>query len=170
VTLEQQFFSLVLMFLGSLSVGFVFDGYRVFKGKVNLAKFIVFIIDVVFGIISALWIFFLLFWSNNGQLRIIMLAAFFVGLVVYYLTLSRLIIKLWIIVDNLIASVFKVIVKTLNLLIIKPLVALYRLFTMLLGFILTLISALVLPFKVLKTKLPKKEGFFSFLKKFKRQK
>ena len=133
MTLEQQFQTILFMISSGFIVGFFFDGYRVLKGKMNFQSWLVFLIDLFFGVISALFIFALLLWSNGGQLRIIIIATFAMGLWLYYLILSRRMIRLWLTIYSVIYSFWRFLVKTVQIIIIKPILFLYKLVLIVLG-------------------------------------
>ncbi len=176
------------MLASGFIIGFCFDGYRVLKGKMNFHAWFVFIIDVFFGVFSALFIFGLLLWSNHGQLRLSILAAFLLGLWVYYQTVSKGAISLWRIIFTFIYSVWKFVLKMIDILIIKPILFLYKVLLIVGGFLLSatftvasfskrvVSPSLALYTKTrrhgsrIKAKIKKKAGIRSLLKKlFKRR-
>lgn len=107
-------------------IGIIFDGYRALKYKVALPKIAILLIDIFFGIISAFLTFYILMWSNNGQLRIIILLLFVTGIIIYYLTISKYIVNQWLKLYNLIYSIYLTLRKVINFVIIRPLVYLYK--------------------------------------------
>lgn len=120
MTLQQQFLTFFLMLIGSWVAGVIFDGYRVLKTKIALYKWFIFTIDVSFGVLTAIFVFRLLLWSNHGQLRIAMLVAYFFGLWLYFLTMSNLFIKIWLFIYKVIYILWSAIAKTIQFLITKP--------------------------------------------------
>jgi len=126
VTLQEQLVTLILMIGNSFFIGIIFDGYRVLKNKLVLPKVAILFIDICFGIISALFTFYLLLWSNNGQLRAIILLFFASGIIIYYLTISRYIVRQWLKLYNLAYSIYIALKKIIDFVIIKPLIYLYK--------------------------------------------
>lgn len=185
MTIEQQILSIVLMLVSSFITGIIFDAYRVLKGKVFFPKWSTFIIDVCFGIVSAFFTFYLLLWTNNGQLRLIIVAAFLTGLWLYYLILSKYIVLSWTYVFKIIYNIWKALIKLFNILIFKPVIMLFQLILLIFSSFVTLITMVYrfmqnfiisfskLILKTVKRKnrdKRKKEGFFHSLKKiFKRK-
>lgn len=131
------------MLIGSWVAGVIFDGYRVLKTKIALYKWFIFTIDVSFGVLTALFVFRLLLWSNHGQLRIAMLVAYFFGLWLYFLTMSNLFTKIWLFIYNVIYILWSAIAKTIQFLIIKPVVLLYQLIIFIFTFLITLIITIL---------------------------
>ena len=143
MTLQQQFLTFFLMLAGSWVVGVIFDGYRVLKSKIALHKWLIFTIDVSFGVLTALFVFRLLLWSNHGQLRIVMLVAYFLGLWIYFLTMSRLFIKIWLFIYKVIYILWSAVANTIRFLVIKPVILLYQLVIFIFTFLITLIATIL---------------------------
>ncbi len=127
MTLSEQFITLIIMIVSSFIIGIIFDGYRVFFNKLNISKLLFFIFDVCFGVLSAIFIFQLLLWSNNGQLRLVILIAFFIGLLLYYLILSKIFIVFWVFYFNIVYKVMKVLSQVIGNLILKPMKVMFYL-------------------------------------------
>lgn len=114
-------------------IGIIFDGYRVLKYKIDLPKITILFIDICFGIFSAFLTFYILIWSNNGQLRLIILLFFLTGMIIYYKTLSKYIVRYWLKLYNLIYSIYITLKKIIIFAIIKPLVHLYKILLLVLS-------------------------------------
>lgn len=170
-------------------MGISFDGFRVLKGKLHIHKFITFMVDVSFGIIAATLTFYLLLLSNNGQLRVVLIFMFFLGIIIYYLTFSSFIIKLWYSLFRLIYHLWLTLMKIVNYTVIKPIQLLVSLVITLITFLLSIIISIGNFFKKifyflfggiyqktkrtgnhLKGKIQKKAGLFKSLKKVFRKK
>ena len=188
MTLQQQITTLSLMIAGGYIIGFFFDGYRVLRGIIKLPKVLVFIIDISFGILSAVLIFSFLLWSNHGQLRAVIILLLIASIWLYYVTLSSVSQRFWSKLYRTIYQLLHIIGKVFNLIIIKPIVLLYRTIIIIFTFLLTLFAAVGLFIKKFATvifgglikiskgtgtrmmKIKKKAGFSSLLKKiFKRR-
>lgn len=140
MNLEQQFTSLLIMILSSLCIGVFFDGFRVLKGKMYFPKIIVFLIDIGFGVFSALLVFYFLIWVNDGQLRGVMVLTFFIGLFIYYLTLSKSIVRIWGIFYSILSQLIKTIYKIIDFTILRPITSIYKLLVIILTFIISIIG------------------------------
>jgi len=182
VTLEQQFLSLFVMLGSSILIGILFDSYRVLKGIGEFSAWIVFIIDVIFGIFAALFVFRLLLWSNHGQLRLVMLIAFFVGLWMYFKGFSTHMVTFWLAFFHLIYRIWRMIVISIQFVLIKPVKFIYTFLVTVIGFfmsvLLTVFRSLFRMLNAISTKLFSKSknagnnlilkikaGFFSLFKK-----
>lgn len=116
---------LFLIIIFGTIIGFMFDGYRVIVGKNNIPKVLLFLMDVIFGVIAALFLFQLILWINYGQIRIIMIVIFFCSLLSYYFILSKSVVKKWVKVYNLFNKIFKYAIKILNKLLIRPIILIF---------------------------------------------
>lgn len=115
------------MIANGFFIGIIFDGYRVIKSKITFPKIAILFIDIYFGIISALLTFYILMWINNGQLRLIIIFIFVSGITIYYLTMSRYIVRLWLKFYSLVYRIYITLKKIIYFAIIKPLIYLYKL-------------------------------------------
>lgn len=176
MTLKEQFFILIIILSSSFGIGILFDGYRVLLNKLNVTKWVTLICDIFFGVLSAVFIFQLLLWSNNGQLRLIILIAFFIGLMLYYLSLSKEIVVLWVYCFNIIYKIIKVICHLMNTLIIKPLTVTINVIILVLKKVLLIVNPIIFILKKLNKifnaivisrpkNIVKKKGFLTLLKK-----
>lgn len=125
MTLTEQIIVLMAIISYGTLIGIIFDGYRVIVGKNRLPKAIIYFIDILFGVASAWYLFQILLWVNYGQIRIIMLVIFFTSLILYYGLLSKYVLKIWIKVYNIFSKLFKGIIKTVNTILIRPIVGIF---------------------------------------------
>ena len=91
-------------------------------------------LDVIYWMAAALVVFRVLYASNNGEVRAYVFIGLAIGIVIYYLLLSRIVI---VIVKWLIRAVRKLIafvLKCLDILIVKPILLLYKLVMVIFAF------------------------------------
>lgn len=139
------------MLASGFLISIFFDGYRVLKGRLYLPKVLVFLIDVGFGIASALFAFYLLFTINNGQIRLIIILTFVIGIGLYYITTSKYIIHVWLKIFFYIERIYRLLRNILNL-IIRPLKQVIKIFAILLTFLANIFNGL---FSLIRKLLPK---------------
>ncbi|GBF11392.1 spore cortex biosynthesis protein YabQ [Tepidibacillus sp. HK-1] len=165
MTLNEQFITTILMIGSGFFVGMIFDSYRELKKEIDLPQWIVFIFDVSFGVFSALFIFRLLLWSNDGQLRLSILLTFIIGLWFYYITISKIILKFWSKLYHLIKTIWVLVIHAINILVIKPVILIYKLFISILTFLFAMFIPILKFIQKFSTRVKQKAGFSSFLKK-----
>ncbi len=81
------FFSTVLM--GAL-IGFVYDWFRVIRGLFKHPNFLIHIEDVLFWIAVSIGIFVFMLNKNYGEIRMFSVCGIFIGMILYYFTISAL--------------------------------------------------------------------------------
>lgn len=135
MTLEVQFWTLVMMVAGGNALGAIYDLFRVVHQRLRMPRLAYIPIDITYWILSTILIFSLLYSSNQGQLRLFVFIGMASGVLIYYFLLSKPTTRLFNGIMTMIASLYKFAVKMVQLLIIKPLIGLYRALVVFLGFL-----------------------------------
>lgn len=153
MTLSMQWLTMAVMLLSGLGMGTVFDGYRVVSNELKFPRWWLPVLDVIYWMASALVVFRVLYANNNGEVRAYVFIGLAIGIVIYYLFLSRIVI---VIVKWLIGAMRKLIafvLKCLDILIVKPILLFYKLIMAIFAFgsaltifILKIVVQLVRPF------------------------
>lgn len=122
------------MLLSGLGMGVVFDGYRVVSNELRFPRWWLPLLDVVYWMASAVVVFRMLYASNNGEVRAYVFLGLAVGVILHYWLFSKLVIQLvkWAIraMRALIAFIWRLVL----VFIWKPLLLLYKLVKVILGF------------------------------------
>lgn len=144
---------MAFMLLSGLGMGTVFDGYRVLSNELRFPRWWLPVLDVIYWMAAAVAVFRVLYASNNGEVRAYVFIGLAVGVLLYYWLLSRAIIAIvkWLIYA--VRALLSFILKCLDFVIVKPLVLLYKLVKVILGFgtaltifLLKIVLQLVRPF------------------------
>lgn len=114
--------------MGSL-FGAMFDTYQRFLQRPKRKQWIVFFNDLLFWVIQALLIFYTLFLVNKGEIRFYIFLALICGFAAYQSLLRNVYLHLLEWVIQTIISIYRLIKKTLHLLIYKPVIGLIHLVT-----------------------------------------
>jgi spore cortex biosynthesis protein YabQ len=85
---------LVLFFTGMVWGG-LFDLYRVFRSRIKVNKTVDLIGDLLFWILAAIVVIPLIFWANWIELRLYVWIAITLGLIMYFIFFSRLLIPIF---------------------------------------------------------------------------
>jgi spore cortex biosynthesis protein YabQ len=149
----MQWMTMAAMLLSGLGMGTVFDGYRVVSNELKFPRWWLPVLDVIYWMTAALVVFRVLYASNNGEVRAYVFIGLAIGIVIYYLLLSRVVI---VVVKWLIGAVRKLIsilLKCLEILVVKPILLLYKLGLVIFAFgsaltifVLKIVLQLVRPF------------------------
>lgn len=102
-------------------IGIGFDIFRVLRKSFRTSDMVTYIEDILFGILTGIFLIIMLFIFNNGQLRFFIFVAIFLGLLLYLLTISKYFIKI-----NVIILAF---IKKLVHMMLYPIQKLYKIMT-----------------------------------------
>jgi len=116
-------------------MGAMFDVFRILSGKLRLPRWTVAIIDILYWIVATILVFRLLIYSNEGQLRVFVFLGIGIGICFYFALLSVWVTRLTLLVIRIVIIIYRVLRRTIELLIIKPIIGLYRLTVIILGFL-----------------------------------
>ena len=90
---SQGHLFLIYTFCGIL-IGIFFDIFRILRKTFKTSDFITYIEDIVFGIMTGIFLIFMVFVVSSGEIRFYMFFALLLGLTTYMLTISKYFIRL----------------------------------------------------------------------------
>ena len=93
ITLEQTYLFLVYIISGML-IGILFDIFRVLRKSFNTKDFFTYIEDIIFWIITGLFLIFVIFRFNNGEIRGYSICGILLGIAIYIFSISKIFIKI----------------------------------------------------------------------------
>lgn len=122
------------MLLSGLGMGVVFDGYRVVSNELRFPRWWLPVLDIMYWMAAAVAVFRMLYASNNGEVRAYVFLGLAIGVILYYWLLSKPVIAIvqWLI--KAVRSLIAFIGKLIHILIIKPILLLYKTIIVILGF------------------------------------
>ncbi|WHZ03248.1 spore cortex biosynthesis protein YabQ [Neobacillus sp. YX16] len=127
MTLSTQFLTMLSMIgMGSL-FGVMFDTYQHFLDRPNRKSWIVFFNDLLFWVIQALIIFYILFLVNNGELRFYIFVALLCGFAAYQSLFKGIYLRLLEFIIKTVIAIYRFMRKAFQLLIYKPVLGLIQL-------------------------------------------
>lgn len=138
MTLQVQFVTMGMMLLGGLSLGGLFDLYRVLAGQLRAPRYAYYLLDIVFWLLGTVLIFKLLYMSNLGQVRMFIFIGLLVGVGVYFLLFSKTVIQIILWMIRVVRMTIRIGKKMIQLFIVTPIVWLYRATVIFLGFLLAI--------------------------------
>lgn len=83
-----QWITLIYMLLAGIAMGLAYDSYRVLSLKLSFPKWLNALLDLLYWVASALFVFRLLYAGNQGQLRFYVVLGLFLGVWIYFLIFS----------------------------------------------------------------------------------
>ncbi|TDF91584.1 spore cortex biosynthesis protein YabQ [Paenibacillus piri] len=135
MTLQTQFVTMGMMLLGGLSLGGMFDLYRVLASQLKAPRYAYYLLDLAFWLIGTLLVFKLLYMSNLGQVRMYVFIAVLAGVAVYFALFSRMVIGFVLFLIRMVRALIRIVKRTIEIFIITPAVWLYRAVILFLGFL-----------------------------------
>lgn len=94
---------------GGIIIGILFDLYRSLKSNFKVIKYFSVVFDVIFWILATVVIFITVNFIDSFYLRYYHFVALFIGFILYYITISKFILK---ILNTIIGSIVFLIKKT----------------------------------------------------------
>jgi spore cortex biosynthesis protein YabQ len=155
-SLSLQFFTMGMMLLTGIGLGVIFDGYRVVSNELRFPRWSLPVLDLVYWLAASLLVFRVLYASNYGEVRAYVFIGMLIGILSYYWLLSKPVIRIvkWLI--DAVRALIGFSIRTFDLLIVKPIILLYRFIRVLIGFgtaltifLLKIVLQLVRPFWLL---------------------
>ncbi len=137
MSLQVQFLTLSLMAGSGAVLGIGYDIIEVLAREFRLRRWTTAIMDVCYWLVATLFVFQVLVYANEGQVRIFVFIGLLAGVIIYSYLLSRLIRRMvtWFIA--LFMQVLRWSIQILHTLLVRPLMYMYRLLLIILGFILS---------------------------------
>lgn len=142
----MQWLTMLVMFISGFGLGMLLDIYRVCKERFKIGGWVLSLLDLLYWLISAFFIFRLLLWSNWGELRFHIFVAIGLGFFIYLQWISE-----WL--KPVLTRIVQYSINTINffadiafMIIWMPIVKTFRLFRMI------LMTVFVLPVTLLQKK------------------
>jgi len=115
LSMQGQAFVFLAAVVTGFACGFVFDLFRVFRKAIRHGTILTQIEDAIFWVLAAFIVFYVMFTLNEGEVRAFSVLGAFLGMVLYFSTISRVIMK---VSSKIIEMIKKVLRKFTNSVII----------------------------------------------------
>lgn len=138
MSLSVQWWTMTTMLLSGIGMGIVFDGYRVVSDELQINRWWIPVLDLLYWIAATLVVFHVLSASNEGEVRTYVFLGLLLGIACHYWLFSKLVEKL---VHALIRGLRLLIqfgIRTFVVLVIRPLMLLYRIGKLIIAFLIVL--------------------------------
>lgn len=133
MNLQTQWLTLLWMLASGGILGIAFDSYRVISGQFRFPRWSMHVLDMIYWLISSLFVFRALYHANQGQLRFYVFLGLFIGVWIYFLFLSVLTERFMVMLIKIVKWVYGVIVRIIQICMITPILWLFKLIKWLLG-------------------------------------
>jgi len=130
----MQWYTIAMMLLSGVGMGVVFDGYRVVSNELRFPRWTLPMLDMTYWLAASILVFKMLYASNNGEVRAYVFLGLVIGIFSYYWLFSKPIIAMvqWLI--HAIRMFLRFMRKVFIILIVKPIMLLYKILIVVLGF------------------------------------
>ncbi|SFT28495.1 spore cortex biosynthesis protein YabQ [Paenibacillus sp. BC26] len=135
MSLTVQWWTMITMLLSGIGMGVVFDGYRVVSDELRISRLWIPIFDLLYWIAATLVVFQVLSASNEGEVRAYVFIGLLLGIGCYYWLFSKITMQLVHVLIRTVRAVIKFVIRAFDLLIIRPLLLLYRIGKLLFAFL-----------------------------------
>ena len=108
-----EFWIFLSFFVCGAVCGTIFDFFRALRRKFKLSFTWVFITDVLFWILTTAVTAFCVFYLNDGLLRSFVVVSFFIGVILYFFTVSRIVLTAFLKIITIISQFIKLFFKIL---------------------------------------------------------
>lgn len=136
---HTQWLTLMWMLLSGMAMGVVFDSYRVLSIRFHFARWSIHMLDVLYWVASVLFIFRVLYASNRGELRFYVFLGLLLGVCLYFWAFSVTTQRFVVMLLEIVRRLALIINSILRILIVHPVLLLYRLVCRLIRWTLALI-------------------------------
>lgn len=111
----NQGYIFVIFILNGFLIGILFDIFRILRKSFKTKDIVTYIEDILFWIITGVFLLYSVFKFNDGEIRLYMFIAILIGVLLYMLILSSYIVKINVkiitFVKNLLQKTFNVFFK-----------------------------------------------------------
>lgn len=110
---QDQAYLFIVFSLTGVVIGILFDFFRILRRSFKTSNIITYVEDVLFWILTGVLILYNIWYFNNGEIRIYMLLGIIMGLLIYMLTLSNIIVSLFSKILKMLIRILEIPFKTI---------------------------------------------------------
>ncbi|MFD2611537.1 spore cortex biosynthesis protein YabQ [Paenibacillus gansuensis] len=135
MSLHTQFYTFAMMALSGVLLGVVYDAYRVVCRELRLPRWVLSLMDLVYWVFSCIFVFRVLYASNQGEIRLFVFLGLVLGVLFYFWLIGSITVRIVLWLIQVVRALLRFGAKCFRILILMPLRALYKLIVILLGFL-----------------------------------
>ena len=110
---QDQAYLFIVFSLTGVVIGILFDFFRILRRSFKTSNIITYVEDVLFWILTGVLILYNIWYFNNGEIRIYMFLGIIMGLLIYMLTLSNIIVSLFSKILKMLIRILEIRFKTI---------------------------------------------------------
>lgn len=143
MSVAVQLQTVAFMSLCGAIMGIGFDTYHVFKEKGRFPPWLVFLLDVIFWLLSIVVVFFVLIRVNDGIVRFPIFIGMLAGAWFYFLLGSKKYIQFLLTMIKFTQWLYKTILMLIDTFIVRPVLFIYKIIWMLLTFLFSIVMTIL---------------------------
>lgn len=113
-TVINQLYSFLVYIISGVLISLFFDVFRILRKSFKTSDLITYIEDIIFWLATGIFLLYVIFKFNNGEIRAYIFLGIILGVAIYILLFSKYFIKFNVKLINILK---KIILKTLNIII-----------------------------------------------------
>ena len=108
-----ELYSFLVYLISGMIIGILFDIFRILRKSFQTPDIITYIEDILFWILTGIFLIIVLFKFSDGQLRIYQIIGLLIGAIIYMLSISKFFIKINVTIIRFIKNIVYKIIKIL---------------------------------------------------------
>ena len=113
--IDSQIKIFAIFILDGLLIGLLFDFFRIVRKAIKTSNLITYIQDITFWILTGILIIYTIFVYNDGQIRLYMFLAILIGVIIYFITISKKIFNISLKFIELFKKLFKLLILPIKI-------------------------------------------------------
>ena len=105
--ISNQLYVFLIYCLCGIIIGLFFDIFRILRKSFRTPDFVTYIEDIIFWILTGLFLIYIIFTFNNGEIRSYIFVGLGLGMLFYLLIFSKFFIKTNVIIIKYLKAIFK---------------------------------------------------------------
>ena len=93
ISVSSQAYVFLCSIAGGMAIALVYDVFRIFRKTVKTGRLITYVQDLLYWLIVAVIMFLTLYYSNDGEVRAYLFIGAFLGVILYALLFSRIVME-----------------------------------------------------------------------------
>lgn len=112
---ENQLELFLIFIINGIIIGILFDIFRVLRKTFKTNDIVTYLEDILFWILTGIIVLYSIFTFNNGEIRLFMFIAIFIGAVIYLFLFSSYFIKINVTILNILKNIILKIIKIIEI-------------------------------------------------------
>ena len=108
---ENQAYLFLVFSLTGIFIGCLFDFFRILRKLFKTSNLITYIEDILFWILTGIIVLYVIWYFNDGEIRLYLLLGLIMGIIIYILTISNIFFK---VVFNILNKTKKILTSILS--------------------------------------------------------